>query len=57
MSRVARTPRVYLQTMSKHGRPCESCGCHVHDHEWIDIDTHGFAVHCDHVEDKKCEPL
>lgn len=42
-------------TFDPAGRTCESCGGKTHDHDWMLLDPHGFAVTCSFAPNGKSE--
>ena len=45
-SNIERIYQKDLVGLDYHGSPCENCGDHMHNHEWADMDIHGFVVNC-----------
>lgn len=35
-----------LRGLDKNGRKCESCGKHMHAHDWALLDINGFVLYC-----------
>lgn len=46
---IERTLKSQMVTLSGHSR-CEACGNILRNHEWADLDEHGFAVWCSERE-------